>query len=254
MTIGGTVCIRNGESLDYCWKEAIKSLLPVCHEVVVCEGQSTDNTREILNEWAQSEPKIKVCEYAWPHPKGDIDFWVNWIQYARVHLKTDYHIQLDADEILDEESYPLIRDFVLRKRWRSLICDRLNFWKDHKHLIPHGECLGHRVVRIAPQDVWLASDGSHHKGAEAAAMAEPSNVRIFHYGFLRKRDAYFDKSRQLHTMFFGGMTDQRMIDAEKADGNWMEKIEDVPWTKRLIPYRGRHPAIAIPWLKERGYA
>lgn len=257
ITLGGNVCVRNGIELDYCWREAVASLLPVCDTVTVCDGSSTDWTQEEIREWMAREPRILLCVYPWPNPKGDIEFWVKWINYAREHVKEDFQFQLDADEILSEKSYPLIEEFkrgTMPTDRVSLRCLRYNFWQDPQHLIPHGVCCGHQVVRVAPTSVWLPSDGSHPSGAEANRIARDSQIELFHYGFLRRREAYFEKTRQLHTMFFGGMTDSRIIDVEKnCKGNWMQEIQNVEWLNRLRDFTGQHPAIALPWLKERGY-
>ncbi len=251
-TIGGNVCVRNGNSLDYCWREAIQSLLPVCDEVVVCDGESTDGTQEDIREWAGREPKIKVCVYPWPNPKGDVRFWSTWLNTARQHLKTDIHLQLDADEVLHENSYEAIRNWARTEGRFSLWCDRWNFYADHQHLIPPGVCLAHRVVRFAPQDVWMPSDGPDPRGAEAIGMAVDGGITIGHYGFLRRREAYFAKSKELQGMFFDSY-DQRLADAEKTTGNWMRQINGVEWTGNLIEFKGEHPKIIRPWLKERGW-
>lgn len=261
MTLGGSVCIRNGNQLDYCWKEAIQSLLPVCDEVVVCDGCSTDGTQEEIREWSGRERKLKLCVYPWPNPVGDIDFWVNWLNFARTHLTTDFHFQLDADEILSEKSYNQIEGFKANTRPRiSLWCHRFNFWKDSHSLIPHGVCCGHRVVRIAPTTVWMPSDGPHPKGAEAISMAIDSGIEIFHYGFLRKREAFFSKARALQEFFFNSYDPRldaverlEILSGEKSTGNWMADIKGIDWINQLVPFTGQHPEIAKPWLKERGY-
>src|SRR3990167_386089 len=268
-TLGGNVCIRNGDSLDYCWRECIASLLPVCDTVTVSDGESTDGTQEMIQEWMTREPRLRLCFYPWPDPKGDIDFWVNWLNFCREHVREPFQIQLDADEVLSERSYPIIEAFKRETNPTdrvSLRCHRYNFWKDPQHLIPPGVCCGHRVVRIAPTSVWLPSDGEHPKGAEANLMARNSEIEIMHYGFLRHREAYFKKSRQLHTMFFGGMTDQRMLDVEtaakersdllvgeNAQGNWMEEIKGIEWKDRIVPFAQPHPEVALPWLRAHGW-
>ena len=91
-TIGGNVCVRNGNKLDYCWKESVISLLPVCDTVVVCDGESDDGTYQEMQEWARREPRLAICVYKWRHPKGDIDFWTSWLNYALIkipYLKRD---------------------------------------------------------------------------------------------------------------------------------------------------------------------
>lgn len=255
MTLGGNVCVRNGDELDYCWREAVLSLLPVCDEVVICDGESTDGTQEAIRDWMNIEPKIKLCVYKWPDPKGDIDFWVNWLNYARLHVRSDFMIQLDADEILSEQSYPAVRAVkdLAYPQYFSLWCSRYNFWKDERHLIPPGVCLSDRVIRIAPQNVWLPSDGIHRNGGEAVGMARDwrEQIQIFHYGFLRKPGAFFKKARALQGYFFDNY-DSRLA-AVEDDKNWMTNIKDVEWINQLVEFRGSHPALGKVWLRERGY-
>jgi len=252
MTLGGLVLIRNGITLDYNFEEAIQSLLPVCEVIVACDGESTDGTQEKLREWAAREPKLKICVYPWPNPVGNPDFYVEWIQYGRMHVPADLVCHLDADEVLFDSSYEEIRAWKGRPGRFSLWCDRLNFWADHRHTIPHGVCLSHRVVRLLPQDVWLPSDGPHPKGAEATGMAQHSGITIGHYGFLRRREAYFAKSKELHRMFFDTY-DQRLVDAETKGGNWMREIGGIEWTGNLDDYKGEHPEVIRQWLRDRGY-
>lgn len=250
-TIGGAVCIRNGIELDYCFKESIESLLPVCDEVVVCDGESTDGTQNVIREWIRVEPKIKLCIWKWKHPVADIEFWVTWLNYAREHLSTDWHFQLDADEILSERSYPELLSHAKLTR-HTVWCRRYNFWKDHQHLIPHGIALSHHVCRMAPQNMWIPSDGPHPRGAEAISMAVESNIEIFHYGFLRDRDCFFKKEKALHKMFFNSY-DPRLTQVEEIPGNWMAEIKGVEWTNRLLNYEGYHPKVAHHWLRLHGF-
>lgn len=255
LTLGGNICIRNGFELDYCFQEAIQSLLPICEEVVVCDGESTDGTREAIEEWAAREPKIRLITYPWPNPKGDIKFWTDWINFAREQIKCDFQIQLDADEVLSENSYDWIKSYkhyTDSKAQESLWCKRWNFWRDAKSLIPFGHCLSDRVCRIAPQYCWLPSDGADVRGADVIRIAQPSGIEIFHYGFLRKRESFFKKARALQEMFFNSY-DPRLEEVEKQDGNWMEKICEIEWTNQLTPFEGKHPVIMLQWLKERNY-
>lgn len=252
MTLGGSVCIRNGEELDFCWRECINSLLPVCDVVSVCDGESTDGTQEIIRDWLTREPKLSLCVYPWPDPKGDPDFWVKWLNYAREHVAADWHLQLDADEILHEKCYDEVRKFI-GKAQRSAVVTRYNFWQDHRHTIQEGICLGKRVVRLAPQNVWMASDGYHHLGVRCAEMSVPTNIEIYHYGFIRKREPFFKKERRLQNYFFNSY-DPRLEAVETKEGNWMEDPSVGDYRGHLDDFTGTHPQAIQAWLKERGYA
>lgn len=250
-TLGGNVVVRNGDLLDYCWRESIRSLLPVCDVVSVSDGESTDGTQEQLREWQKSEPKIVLNVYPWPDPKGHPEWFADWLDYNRQHVKADWQIQLDADEILHENSYAEIRSFIERPQ-QSAIVTRYNFWRDHRHTIPEGQCCGKRVVRIAPQNLFLASDGYDPRGEGAAALARPTSIEVMHYGFVRNPDKFFEKERLLQGYYFNTY-DSRLEAAQKAGGNWMTHEGVTGWENSLDNFTGSHPAVIHEWLKERGY-
>lgn len=252
MKLSGLICIRQGDELDYSWRESVKSLLPVCDSVCVCDGESTDGTQEDIRDWMRHEPKINLCVYAWPNPVGVSTFWTDWLNYARIHCQGDYILQLDADEILDDRSYPMVEAAKKREGRFGLWCNRINYWRDPQHTIPHGVCLAHRVVRFLPQNVWLPSDGSDPRGAEATNMAMDSEITIHHVGFLRRRDAFFRKARALQSMFFN-MYDKRLEDAEALSGNWMEMPGVTGWENNCPEYKGHYPPLVRAWLEERNY-
>lgn len=249
-TLGGAVCIRNGEELDFCWKEAVESLLPVCDEVVICDGESTDGTQEEARAWAANNPKIKICVWPWPDPKGYIRFWVDWLNHARQHLTTDWHFQLDADEVLHERSHAEVREFIKTPN-RSAIVTRYNFWVDHRHLIPNGYCCGKYVTRIAPTNLWMSSDGQSAGGEQVASMGVSTGIEIFHYGFIRKNDEFLKKERLLQMYFFNTF-DQRLANSEKRGLQWATQ-PDVQFPVPLDDYHGTHPKCAHQWLKDRNF-
>lgn len=251
-TLGGIVVIRNAFELDYCVKECIESLLPVCDVVSVSDGESTDGTQEFLREWAAKEPKISLNVYPWPNPKGVPDFFTTWLNYASGHTPGDHWLQLDADEILDDRSYHLILQMKKRTDRFSLWCNRINYWRDPQHIVPHGVCLAHRVVRYFPRGVWVPSDGIDERGAEAVNMAQDSEITIHHVGFLRKRDAFFRKARALQGMFFNDY-DPRLAEAEKEDSRWMERPGITGWENECPEYKGYYPPLVEEWLLNRGW-
>lgn len=258
ITIGGNVSIRNGNALDYTWREAIASLLPVCDTVTVCDGCSDDGTWEEIQRMSAENPRIRTVQYAWP-PKsiGTADFWVDWLNYTREHIKEDFHLQLDGDEVLCPTAIPTLQRYrqILNPGDRvAFNAERLNFWRDSRHLAPRGRLCGHRVIRFAPTDVWLPSDAPHPKAEAAVAMARhpDETIFIFHYGFLREREAFFTKAAACRYYFFGNdAEDPRITEVRGKPGNWMEQINGVEWSRDLVPYKGGHPPQMIPWLSKR---
>lgn len=248
-SLSGLVCVRNGLKLDYCWREAAFSLVPICDEVVICDADSDDGTSASIFEVTQSDSRIRSINYPWPNPHQDDKFWVKWLNWARQHLLGKMMIQLDADEVLDPGGYQKITE--LKNAGRCALFQRLNFWKDAQHLAPHNRCCGTMVARLGPTSLYLPSD-------EPSPAVEPNirtnaewhpQLRIFHYGFIRKPDAFVRKSVEVQNMFFGSV-DRRITDMQLEGKRWDERdYFDIP----LEDYHGSHPQVAHAWLRERGH-
>lgn len=251
--LSGYTLTRNCHALDYCFELTIASLLPVCDEVVVCDAESNDGTREQLDNWAAAEPKLRIVTYPWPNPVRDITWFTTWINFARGHLRHPMQLQLDADEVLCPLAHDTIRRAAAAGECRWL--HRLNFWRDPQHLAPHGRVCGEQVVRLAPAHLWMPSDEPHPEGEPEIRVRAgwPPNaardLRIFHYGFLRRQPAFFAKVRAVNGAFFGSY-DDRLVQAEAKGTAWQDEC---PFDLPLLDYREPHPELAHPWLRARGY-
>lgn len=249
--ISGFTCIRNAKELDYCLEEAIKSLLPVCDEVVVSDGESTDGTREFLDEWTMREPKLRIVTYMWPGHKNRADYWLIWLNNARGHLRHEMQLSLDADEIIHPSSYPDILEAA--KYDKALWFRRNNFLKDAQHTSPDGHLVGHLVCRLGP--VWMetCSDEPRDPEPEIRQLAglpprPPEKCVINHYGFLRRN--YFKKARVVLEIAAWEM-DQRLIRAESEGKEWWNEFHFDG--KELGEYKEKHPEVIQKWLLDRGY-
>lgn len=246
--ISGYVAVRNAELLDYCVAEAVKSLIPICDEVVVCDGESTDATREMIA--AIGDSRIRLLTYPWPNPHNNPKFWVQWLNWTRERLHYDFQMTLDADEVLAPVSYDQVQD--LAKRGESGIFHRLNFWKDAQHLAPLNTVCGDTVARCGPTELYMPSD-------EPIAAVSPNvrehgtlyvNLQIYHYGFLRRPDAFMRKSHEVQRMFIGSV-DTRILEMQREGKRWNER--DYFEGKRLREFYADHPPVAHKWLRDRGH-
>lgn len=242
--------IRNGIDLDYCWREAIQSMLPFCDQVCVCDAESTDGTREELEEWKKREPKLKVVDMKWPDPVGNPQFYPEWLNVPIKALDTEHACYLDADEVFDPSGYDRIREAA--ERGEALYCKRLNFWRDAQSLIPEGKCCGTKVIRVGKQSLFFPSDYPDRRAGDIQSTAKQSDVLIFHYGFLRRRDAFFKKAKAVQRIWAGSY-DPRLAAAEQQLGNWMTFHEVSEWVATLPQFKGTHPEVAHEWLKTRGF-
>jgi glycosyltransferase involved in cell wall biosynthesis len=249
----GIVPVRNGDELDYCWRLAVASLLPVCEEVIISDGESTDGTYEAALALAKEEPKIKVVRWPWPDPVGDHWFLTKWLAWTQQHASYDMICHLDADEVFDPISHHRMR-LAVEKR-EALWFHRINLWKDPQHEAPHGTVCSHLVVYLGPGEHGAVSDnvypGGNDPEIKAIAKQDPDNkLRIWHLGFLRHKPQFVKKWRT-ETRYLLNTIDPRCEQCEQTGEDW---VELTMWKDRqLIEHGLELPELVRPWLLERGH-
>lgn len=259
--LSGYAVIRNAIRGDYPIEICLRSMLPICDEVVVADCFSDDGTFEMLTALAAREPKIRVIQIEWPklptheqwvsdapRPMNDNCFWPKLINVARPYLRYAHQLHLDGDEFVFPCAHEEIRKCVADGSARYL--KRVNWWKDAAHIIPDGWVCGTYVARVGPTELWMPSDEPHPEGEpemKVRATKHPS-LLIGHLGFLRKQDGFFAKSKVMQVAVAGNY-DDRLKAAEASGQNWWE-LSNFP--APLEKYDGEIPAIALPWLAERG--
>jgi hypothetical protein len=239
MTIGATLLLHNADSRDYCWREALESVRPFVDEIVVIEADSTDSTPDTL----ASVTGIRVIHGKWEPVVGTGGKWLaDLYNQAREALTTDYHFMIQADEVLDDVSGKLLRTYA--HLGSPIECHRLNFWMDHRHLVPHGQICGHRIIRGGLKSVPVGGDAESLLAPSSIASA----IRLFHYGFIRDPQAFVAKSIPTQTGYFGSY--DPVLDRMKTEGR--EALRDFQGMK-LVDYNGPHPAVAHAWLRKNGF-
>lgn len=241
--IGGTIFVHDPIKMDYCYVQAIESLLGVCDEVVVVDADSTDGASDVLAEWSGRDPRIRILNAPWNPVRGTHGAWLaDLANYARDNLKTEYHFGLQADEVLHPDDYPEIRKFAERNV--PMQCLRLNFWLDAKHVAGTGHLCGNNIIRGGPQHLRFVGDA---EGIEAENAVQ-SNVCIYHVGFIRKEEAFIEKAVMMEEAFFE--THNPILDRMKTEG--MRALEGWVPADALHSFHGTYPPNLIPWLKDRG--
>lgn len=242
--IGGTLYGRNCFDLDYCLEASLDSLLGVCDEVVVLECESSDNTFEFLRARADADPRINLHRVPWLTSREGV--WLRELgNAARAMLKSDYHVHLQADEVIHEDSYPLIRQIA--KTGHAAFCHRWNFWTDHKHILNPGKVCGHRIVRVAPQRIEIFGDG---EGMPSNVIhTDPTEIQIFHYGFIRNVEQLSKKGKEIQIGYWGEYDPIW----DEVDKSGKQPLMDLYPIETLIPFNRSHPKVAQKWLSEHGF-
>ena len=159
--ISGFTFIRNGVDLGYPFVPSIRSLLPLCHEVIVNVPRSTDHTLERVA--AIGDPKIRVIESEWEETlRKDGLALSHHTNLALRQCAGDWCVYVQGDEVLHEGSIPALRAAMERElnnpRVQGLLVDYTHFYGSFSTEV---YSLGwyYREVRVIRRDPDIRSRG-----------------------------------------------------------------------------------------------
>lgn len=106
--ISGFITLKNVVKTGYPFVEAIAASLPICDELLISEGYSSDGTFEVVEKIAKLNKKVKVYRQEWPTVRkySAIAEVTNLI---RAKCSGDYIFSIQANEIVHEDDVELIK-------------------------------------------------------------------------------------------------------------------------------------------------
>lgn len=247
MKLGGTIFCYNGLIHDYCLGEAIESLKACCDEVVIVNAGSDDGTSLYVGSFEDAKTKVvHLSNEEWHSQKGKekLNYFTN---KAIDHLTTEYNFNLQADEILHERSYHEIRN-AIAEGGEGYLCKRINLWgSPYLQLnVPQNRMPCSPVVlRLAKTKYRSYGDGESLDAPALSSYIE--KIRIYHMGFVRKRDIMKKKVIHIQEEVFGVEHDKKLDGIEYFDPyRWFAKTD-----LRLIDEP--LPSLIQKWAAERVY-
>lgn len=247
----GTLFIYNGESMDYCYIEAIKCLIEFCDYVIVVDAGSDDGTLERIKE--VSSPLLKIIslpksEWEAHSGKEKLNYFSNIAIQEADRMGFQYQFNLQGDEIVHESSYAAIREAV-EQQADGYFNTRINLWSSpylQLNVEPTRLPCSNTIVRLTKTSFRSYGD------AESIAVSNPnadfvSRIKIYHMGFVRKRDIMKKKVIHIQEKVFGVDHDK------KLDGSDVFIPERWFSGNDLKPIDEPLPKIIQQWAKERVY-
>lgn len=246
----GTLFVRNGIEYDYCFMEAIQSLMDVCDYTIVVDVGSDDGTLEQLQTILHPCFKlISLPKSDWDnqHGKEKLAYFTNVAIQEADRMGFQYTFNLQADEILDPASIDVIR-IAMQQNAEGVLCKRINLWQSpYLELnVPNSKMPCSPVVlRLAKTSYRSYGDG---ESIDAPARRDfISMIKIWHMGFVRKRDIMKRKVINMQENVFGINHD------EKLDGSDIFIPQRWFSDSDLKPISTELPKVIQKWAKERMY-
>lgn len=241
MKVCGFSFVRNAVKFDYPFVEAIRSILPLCDEVIVAVGKSDDNTLEVVKA---IDPKVKVIETVWDETikQGGAVFASETNKaFAAIPAEYDWAFYIQGDEVVHEKYLPAIKkameENINDQQVEGLLFNYLHFFGSYDYIGAKYSWY-RREIRI----VRNSKDISSFKDAQGFRIGNNQKLKvklidawIYHYGWVREPSALHKKIQSNVRLYRG----DEITDESKTDGKYEydEAIEPV------VRFTGTHPAI-----------
>ncbi len=247
MFISGFTFVRNAIKYDYPVEASIRSLLPVVDELVVCLGNSEDETEALLR--SIGDPKIRIVPTIWDdslREGGKVLAVETNKALDAVNPKADWCIYLQADEVLHEDDYAEIRNSLLKykdqKAVEGLLFKYVHFYGSYHYFGDSRKWYRHEI-RIVRNNKSIRSyrDAQGFRIDDRKLNVKSINARIFHYGWVKSPLQQLAKQQSFHKLWH---SDQKV----------KEMVKDEPFNytniDSLSVYPGSHPSVMKSRIKK----
>ena len=246
MRISGVSLVKDAVRLDFPLLESLRSILPLCDELIVNVGPSADGTRALVERLA--DPRLRIIEGEWSPGQAGAVLAVE-TQRALAAATGDWAIYIQADEVLHEDGVAPLRQALAAadpdRNVEGLLVDFLHFYGNTDR-IGRGRAWYRREVRA----IRLGADVRSHADAQGFRVgpvgrkirARRSGATWYHYGWARSVPVLAAKREADQGLHYGGQERRSQLGGR------------LPWDVGLAPFRGRHPAVMADWIAARRQA
>ncbi|HXC06414.1 MAG TPA: glycosyltransferase family 2 protein [Bacteroidia bacterium] len=251
MKISGFTIVRNALKYDYPVVEAIRSILPLCDEMVVAVGQSEDDTLALIR--SIDSPKIKIIETVWNdtlREGGRVLADETNKALAACAKDSDWCFYIQGDEVIHEKDHPLILDAMFQ--WKDkqavegLLFNYTHFYGSYDYVGDSRRWYSHeiRIIRNN-RDISSYKDAMGFRRNDEKLQVKPVQATVYHYGWVKPPELQQAKQESFHKMWH--------------DDSWMEK--NIPKTDAfdysqidsLSPFKGTHPLVMQDRIRRKNW-
>jgi len=236
--ISGFSIVRAARELDYPVVESLRSLLPLVDEIVVVVHRGDERTKEVLS--TLDDARLVVVETDWDlGPRGGGRTLARQTNIALARCRHPWALYLQADEVIHEEDYDLIRA-ALERYDNAREVDALSF----RFLHFEGSYGYVNPLRYRRQCRLVRNDGRLESVRDAAGFGRTdgrrlrtrrSGARIFHYGWARRPETLKTKTLALARLYHDEPSVMRRWSGVPAERLGSSDLA-FRWT-------GKHPAV-----------
>ncbi len=254
MKVSGFSFVRNAVRLRYPVVAALRSILPLCDQLVVNVGLSDDGTLDLVR--SIGDPRLTIFESRWDEAQlahGRV--LAEQTDLALERCQGDVCLYVQADEVVHEDDHPRIRAGLERVAGEpgveGLLFDYVHFYGS-LHTTGVSRKWYRREVRAVKNGIGVCSwrDAQGFRVWDPPAgfagprprMLQPghparklrvvsSGAHVFHYGWARPPAAQTQKVAEMERLYHGDEARRRRL----AQGFAYDPGE------KVRPFAGTHP-------------
>jgi len=253
LKVVGFTFIRNAIKYDYPVEEAIRSVLPLCDEVIVNVGNSDDDTDKLI---AQIDPvKIKRIQSTWDESlmEGGRVLAVETDKaYQEVPNDADWCIYIQADEVNHEKYYPAITAAIKKyehdEKVEGLLFKYAHFYGSYDYIGDTRKWYSHEI-RIIRKNKNIRSyrDAQGFRVDDRKLNVAEVDAYIYHYGWVRHPQYQMRKVLGFEKLYDSASMADRISKEETAHFDYSD-------IDSLTRFTGSHPAVMRERIAKKNWA
>ncbi|MEK6780191.1 MAG: glycosyltransferase family 2 protein [Bacteroidota bacterium] len=209
MKVCGFTFVRNGVKFDYPFEEAIRSMLPICDEIIVAVGNSDDDT---LVRVKAIDPKVTVIETIWDETLregGKVLASETDKAFQAIPSHYDWAFYIQGDEVVHEKYLPTIKkgmlDYLGNPNVEGLLFNYTHFFGSYEYVGLKYSWYRReiRIIRNNKNNFSYKDAQGFRKKPNEKLKVKLIDAHIFHYGWAREPEALQGKEKS-KAMFYHG--------------------------------------------------
>ncbi|PWT71596.1 MAG: glycosyl transferase [Bacteroidetes bacterium] len=254
MKTSGFTFIRNAVRFDYPITESIRSILPLCDEVIVSVGNSDDGTLQLIE--SINSPKIRIFHSVWDDSlreggkvlAAETDKALN-----HVASDSDWCFYIQGDEVIHEKYYPAIISAM--EKWRDtpevegLLFKYLHFYGSYDYVGDSRKWYDHEI-RIIRNDRSIHSyrDAQGFRKNGRKLKVKPVDAFVYHYGWVKHPSYQFQKINNFVRLWDASDESSSKIPTQQAAQFDYGEIDS------LERFKGEHPNVMQERVNKKNWS
>lgn len=243
MKVSGFTFIRNALEFDYPIVEAIKSILPLCDEMVVAVGNSSDATLELIR--AIPTNKIRILETVWDESlrEGGRVLAVETDKaFAALDPTSDWAFYIQGDEVVHEKDLPAIQqgmqNYLHQEAVDGLLFSYRHFYGSYDYEAVSSNFYKNeiRIIRNNKNIYSYRDAQGFRKNENEKLQVKRVDATMFHYGWVRDPRAMQRKQESFQRLWH----DDDWVKNNVVPSEYFDYNRSVRELKKFV---GTHPEV-----------